>query len=137
MNQTLELDEGKFWQYNFVKLKEDQNDWFNGENNDNVDGDKNDLFNNDNNDLFGVVKPAVDESDRFLGRIPGKKARIKIIANGQGDETMEEPEVQIRFENKPEVKIRFDDKPEVKIQLENKQTNCVQKHQKIKGKKTK
>ena len=125
MNQT--LDEGKFWQYTFVKLKEDQNDWFNGENNDNVDGDKNDLFNNENNDLFGVVKPAIDESDRFLGRIPGKKARIKIIANGQGDETMEEPEVQIRFDNKPEVKIQF----------ENKQTNCVQKHQKIKGKENK
>ena len=87
------------------------------------------------------------QSDRFLGRIPGKKACIKIIANGQGDKTLEEPEVQIRFENKPDVKIqfennpdvkiRFDNKPEVQIQFENKQTNCVQKHQKIKGKKTK
>ena len=93
--------------------KYDENDWFNEENNDNVDGDKNELFGDNDNDLFGVVKPAIDESDRFLGRIPGKKSRIKIFANDQGDEVMEEPENGIQFQRR--------------------QNNCVEKHQKIKG----
>ena len=76
-------------------MEEEQNNWFNEQNNENVDGDKNELqF--DENDLFGVVKPVIDESDRFLGRIPGKKARIRIIANGKGDETMEEPVQQFQ-----------------------------------------
>ena len=59
------------------------------------------------------MKPAIDESDRFLGRIPGKKSRIKIFANDQGDEVMEEPENGIQFQRR--------------------QNNCVEKHQKIKG----
>ena len=81
-----------------AETNDDQNSWFNKENNDNVDGDKtileNDkwvnpkvnLLNNDHSDenMLGVVKPEVDEMERFLGRNPERKPKIRILANDMG-----------------------------------------------------
>lgn len=75
---------------------DDQNSWFNKENNDNVDGDKT-VLENDNwvdpkvnidhnnfENMHGVVKQEVGEMDRFLGRNPERKPKIRILANDMG-----------------------------------------------------
>ena len=75
---------------------DDQNSWFNKENNDNVDGDKT-MLENDNwvdpkvnidhnnfENMHGVVKQEVGEMDRFLGRNPERKPKIRILANDMG-----------------------------------------------------
>ena len=83
----------------------DENDWFGEDNVDNMEGDQRVLDNFiDEDALFGVVKPLINEEDQFLGRNAHKKPRLKFFANDQ------------------------------EFIVENDQENCLEKHQKIKGK---
>ena len=70
-------------------FNDEHENWFDPNNNDNVDGNKAilDDWNNDDQDIeedkemLGVVKPEVSDMDRFLGRIPDRKPKMRILAN--------------------------------------------------------
>ena len=37
-----------------------------------------------NNEMLGVVKAEVNDMDRFLGRVPERKPKMRILANNMG-----------------------------------------------------
>ena len=99
-------------------------DWFDANNNDNVEGDQamlDDWLDDDNDQdtMLGVVEPDINEDDRFLGRIPNAKPKMRIFGNDKG---VAEKQLQIR--NAP-VKSEF-------VDFVNKD-QCVKNHQNIKG----
>ena len=68
-------------------FNDEQENWFDPNNNDNVDGNKAILDDWNNEDIeedvemLGVVKPEVSDMDRFLGRLPDRKPKMRILAN--------------------------------------------------------
>ena len=67
-------------------FNDEQENWFDPNNNDNVDGNKAILDDwngdiEDDKEMLGVVKPDVSDMDRFLGRLPDRKPKMRILAN--------------------------------------------------------